>query len=158
MGTAWRSSDDSEWTVWGGEGVKYSHPRLRLEAHRSTSCTGSTWMWFMTSIKWCTKSVGCHKHLTSFCLVSTAVSVLSDLNCLILKSGIGRIESYLSFLPLTHYTFPSHPSYIGWRMFRLVFGTCLLYPLRVRCCQVSNIHPCHLLTFYIGIFVSWFLK
>lgn len=38
--------------------------------------------------------------------------------------------------PLIHYTVPSHPPYIGWRIFRSPFDTCLLYRLRARCCQV----------------------
>lgn len=49
------------------------------------------------------------------------------------------------FLPLSHYSGPSQPSFIRWRIFRLLFGTCLLYLLRVRCCQVEekNANSCH---------------
>lgn len=69
-------------------------------------------------------------------------------------------EENLCFFTLNSLHSPSHPPYIGWRIFSSLFGTCLLYRLRVRCCGVEekNVNTCHLLTFYICIFVFWFLK
>ena len=141
MGTTWRSSDEIKWAVWGAEGMKCGHPQAQVGVvHRE-----HTTVMLVISIRWCAKFLGCHKHLLPFCLISPAVSVLSDLNYLILKTH--RRESYLSFLPLIHYTLPSHPPYIRWRIFGSLFATCLLHRLRVRCCQVykKNVNTCHLL-------------
>lgn len=154
MGTTWRSSDDTKWTVWGGEWKKCGHRQAQIGVVHWERSSGIKVM--------NTKFLGCHEHLLSFCLVSTTVSVLSDLNYFILKKikNTTQEKRISVFFTLNSLHSPSHPPYIGWRIFSSLFGTCLLYRFRVRCCGVEekNVNTCHLLTFYICIFVFWFLK
>lgn len=69
-------------------------------------------------------------------------------------------EPSVPFLPSSHCSGSSQTSSIRLRIFRLLFGTCLLYLLRVRCCQVEEKKYlyCLSLTSYTCIFVFWFLR
>lgn len=138
-------------------------------------CIGSTAMWLVLSTGGCTKFLGCYKHLLSFCFVSAAGSELNDLNDLIVEKpnktpnrqkapnktkNRGQENLLFRFLPSSHCSGSSQPSSTRWRIFTLLFGTCFLYLLRVRCCQVEekNYLCCLSLTSYTCIFFFWFLR